>query len=246
MTKTRLLSVILSVCMVLVCMAGMCITAGAVSLEDCTVTVNTDSETVTVTYGDEEVPESEYELLFFSYTSFDGGEQLIRVGEEFPTADGTYVAAVTANEDSDYNGETRSEPFIIGTGVAVSSSLFDAEVIVDAEKKTVTVMLNGEVVPASEYHIIFFTYEKIPGGESLDRAGTDFPTAAGTYIATVTANEGSEFTDSARSEPFTLTGDVSAATGAAGNNPRTGVSLAGTGVLILAGAALLTAGKKRR
>ena len=84
-------------------------------------------------------------------------------------------------------------------------------VTVSVSDKSVTVTVDGKTVPASEYHIIYFTYQKTEGGESLTRAGTDFPTAADTYIAAVVANTDSEsYTGENRSEPFTVAGTAPA------------------------------------
>ena len=85
-----------------------------IDLEDCDVTVDTDDKTVTVTYDGQTVPESEYHVIFFTYEEIEGGENVTRVGTEFPTEAGTYIAAVVANDDSmGYIGENRSEPFTI-------------------------------------------------------------------------------------------------------------------------------------
>ncbi len=101
----------------------------------------------------------------------------------------------------------------------------------DTYSNEVIVTLGGETVPASEYHVIFFTYEETEGGESLTRVGADFPTAPGTYIAAIVANEGSGFTGENRSDPFTVE--------AAGeSNPKTGAELPGLAVLAICAAAL--------
>ena len=91
--------------------------------------------------------------------------------------------------------------------VTVSASDIDISngtVTVNTSAKTVTVTVDGNTVPADAYHIIYFTYEKIEGGETVNRVGTDFPTTAGTYIAAVVANENSGYTGENRSEPFTV------------------------------------------
>jgi len=91
--------------------------------------------------------------------------------------------------------------------VTVTASDIDISkgtVTVNTSAKTVTVTVDGNTVPASAYHIIYFTYEKIEGGETVNRVGTDFPTTAGTYIAAVVANENSGYTGENRSEPFTV------------------------------------------
>lgn len=79
-----------------------------------TVTVDTDNKTVTVTVDGETVPESEYHVNFFIYEETEDGEIFTKIGSDFPTEAGTYLAGVVANEDSEiYIGENRSEPFTI-------------------------------------------------------------------------------------------------------------------------------------
>lgn len=100
--------------------------------------------------------------------------------------------------DTENSGETEKN-----TKIDIS----DGTVTVDVANKSVTLTVNGKTVPASEYYVIYFTYEKIDDGvslgESLTRVGTDFPTDAGTYIAAVIANSDS-YTGQARSDPFTI------------------------------------------
>ena len=127
---------------------------------------------------------------------------------------------------------------------------------VDPENKTVTVTVDGKTVPASEYHVIYFTYEKTEDGEKLTRVGTEFPTEPGTYIAAVVANEDSEtYIGENRSEPFTIaasdssTPDSSSTSPIANTggteNPATGAAAAGMGALALAAAAVIVSKKKK-
>ena len=97
------------------------------------------------------------------------------------------------------------------TVVIKPQSLTDASVTVDTKDKTVTVKNDRAIVPAEAYHVIYFAYKKIEGGESLKRVGTDFPEEYGEYIAAVVANENSGYTGENRSEPFAIgtTGSVS-------------------------------------
>ena len=164
--------------------------------------VDVYEQTVTVELNGEEVPESEYHVIFFAREEIEGGESLTRVGTDFPTEPGTYIAAVVANDGSEYIGENRSDPFSVF--IVNENDISYGEVWVDVYEQTVTVELNGEEVPESEYHVIYFAWEEIEGGESLERVGTDFPTEPGTYIAAVVANEGSEYSGENRSDPFTV------------------------------------------
>ena len=77
--------------------------------------------------------------------------------------------------------------------------LTNAAVYVDTGSKTVTVYVDNDDVPVGAYNVQYF-----PEGSDTP-AGTDFPTEAGTYIAAVSAAEGSGYTGAARSEPFTVT-----------------------------------------
>ena len=203
MKRTRILSVFLTVCMIVMCMVGMSISASAdTSLSDCEVWVDVYEQTVTVFVGNENIPEDTYSMIFFSYAPTEGGESLERIGEEFPTEEGMYIAVAVAKEGSGYTESGRSEPFSVS--IVGENDISNGEVWVDVYEQTVTVELNGETVPESEYHVIFFSYTSIEGGESLERVGTDFPTEEGQYIAAVVANEGSEYTGENRSESFRL------------------------------------------
>ena len=126
---------------------------------------------------------------------------------------------------------------------AAKTDISKGIVIVNVANQSVKVTVEGETVPASEYHVIYFTYEEIEGGESLTRVGTDFPTAPGTYIAAIVANEDSGFTGENRSEPFTVTGNVA---GTSEANPHTGAELPGLAVLALSAAAVITFKKRNK
>ena len=128
----------------------------------------------------------------------------------------------------------------ISTGEEEVPDLSESIVYVTVESQNVTVRLHGGLVPSDAYHVIFFTYEKIDGGESLTRAGTEFPTEPGTYIAAIVANEGSEFFGENRSDPFTIEA-------AAENNPGTGTELpAGLAVLAISAAAVIFTAKRKQ
>ena len=120
------------------------------------------------------------------------------------------------------------------------------KVTADPENKTVTVEVDGKTVPASEYHIIYFTYKKTADGESLTRVGTEFPTEPGTYIAAVVANEDSEtYISENRSEPFTIAAPEPAKDPEPTDTlPKTGAA-AGLGALALAAAAVVASKKKK-
>ena len=197
--------------------------------------VDVYEQTVTVELNGETVPESEYHVIFFSYTPIEGGESLERVGTDFPTGEGQYIAAVVANEGSEYTGENRSDPFTVESGS--EADLSNSIVYVDVGSKNVTVRLDGGLVSEENYHVIFFTYEKIDGGESLTRVGTDFPTEPGTYIAAIVANEGSDFTGENRSDPFTIDNSQS------GSSKDTGSAFGGAGLIAaIAGGVVVVGG----
>ena len=227
---------ILSVCMVVMCMVGMSVSASAeASLFDCEVLIDTYEQTVTVSIGGDTVPADKYHVIFFSYTPTEGGESLERVGTDFPTASGTYIAAIVANDGSGFTGENRSEPFTVE---GESADLSESIVYVTPESKDVTVRLHGGLVPSDAYHVIFFAREEIEGGESLERVGTDFPTEPGTYIAAIVANDDSEFFGENRSDPFTIEA-------AAETNPRTGAELPGLTLLAISAAAIAFTAKRK-
>lgn len=132
----------------------------------------------------------EYEIEYYlGDTKLDGA----------PVNPGVYTAKVTVGD------ATASVEYLIKGTVVTPIDLEDCDVTVDTDNKTVTVTYNGETVPESEYHVIFFTYEEIEGGENVTRVGTEFPTEAGTYIAAVVANDDSMgYIGENRSEPFTI------------------------------------------
>lgn len=188
--------------------------------------------------------------------------------ETRPTAKdvGTYYVWFKVIGDENH---TDSEPECLEAAIvepkAEKTDISEGTVTADTENKTVTVTVDGKTVPASEYHIIYFTYEKTADGESLTRVGTDYPTEPGTYIAAVVANEDSEtYIGENRSEPFTIeaapeesqpessTPDSSTPESTPdsskpdeGTNPNTGAA-AGLALLAAAGAAAVVAAKKRK
>ncbi|MBR4542478.1 MAG: InlB B-repeat-containing protein, partial [Lachnospiraceae bacterium] len=123
------------------------------------------------------------------------------------TSAGTYYVWYKAVGDINDNDSKA----VCITVVIKPQSLTDASVTVDTKDKTVTVKNDRAIVPAEAYHVIYFTYKKIEGGESLKRVGTDFPEEYGEYIAAVVANENSGYIGENRSEPFAIgtTGSVS-------------------------------------
>lgn len=157
---------------------------------------------------------------------------------------GTYYVWYKVEGDENHND---SEPASIEVTIADAKiDISEGTVTADPENKTVTVTVDGKTVPASEYHIIYFTYEKTDDGESLTRVGTEFPTEPGTYIAAVVANEDSEtYIGENRSEPFTITAPEPAKdTEPSDTLPQTGAA-AGMGALAVAAAAVI-ATKKRK
>ena len=197
--------------------------------------VDTYEQTVTVWLDGDAVPESEYHVIFFSYTPTETGESLERVGTDFPTGEGIYIAAVVANDDSEYTGENRSAPF---SPAGESYDLSESIVYVTTESGNVTVRLHGGLVSAENYHVIFFSYTPTETGESLERVGNDFPTAPGTYIAAVVANEDSEYTGENRSDPFTVEAGSDP-------NPKTGSELPGLAAIMVSSAAIAIKAKKK-
>ena len=166
--------------------------------------------------------------------------------ETIPTAtdEGAYYVWYKVIGDENHND---SEPASIEvTIVDAKIDISEGTVTADPENKTVTVTVDGKTVPASEYHIIYFTYEKTADGESLTRVGTDYPTEPGTYIAAVVANEDSEtYIGENRSEPFTIAAPEPAKdTEPSDTPPQTGAA-AGMGALAVAAAAVI-ATKKRK
>ena len=100
----------------------------AYDLTNAFVDVDTYDSEVTVIMGEEIVPSDAYHVIFFTREEIEGGETLTRVGTDFPTEPGTYIAAIVANDDSEFFGENRSDPFTIeaaeetnpGTGAELS------------------------------------------------------------------------------------------------------------------------------
>ena len=188
--------------------------------------------------------------------------------ETRPTAKdvGTYYVWYKVIGDENH---TDSEPVCLEAAIvepkAEKTDISVGTVTADTENKTVTVTVDGKTVPASEYHVIYFTYEKTEDGEKLTRVGTEFPTEPGTYIAAVVANEDSEtYIGENRSEPFTIAasdsstpdsssksdGSSSSSTSPIANtggteNPATGAAAAGMGALALAAAAVIVSKKKK-
>ena len=238
MKKAKISAAVISACAAIVCMAGMSVSASAgTSISDCEVLVDTYSRTVTVELDGETVPESEYHIIFFSYAPTEGGESLERVGTDFPNGEGQYIAAVVANDGSEYTGENRSEPFTVE---GEEADLSDSIVYVTVDSKNVTVRLGGGLVSNENYHVTFFAYEETETGERLERIGDEFPTEPGTYIAAVDAADDSIFFGSKRSDPFTVEAALE-------NNPGTGVRLPGLSLLVSgAAAAAFTAKRKQR
>ena len=229
----------------------------AYDLTNAFVDANTYDSEVTVIMGEEIVPPDAYHVIFFAREEIEGGESLERVGTDFPTEPGTYIAAIVANEGSEYTGENRSEQFTVEIGSDAEENdpsteedepstdeysvpdLSNSIVYVTVESQNVTVRLHGGLVPSDAYHVIFFAYEEIEGGESLTRVGTDFPTEPGTYIAAIIANEDSDFTGENRSDPFTIEA------AAEETNPGTGAELPGLAVLAISAAAAAFTAKRR-
>lgn len=186
----------------------------------------------------------------------EGGKLVYAIGDEngalepytelvSATADaGTYYVWYKVIGDENHND---SKPASIEVTIAdAKTDISKGTVTADPENKTVTVTVDGKTVPASEYHIIYFTYEKTADGESLKRVGTEFPTEPGTYIAAVVANEDSEtYIGENRSEPFTITAPEPAKdTEPSDTPPQTGAA-AGMGALAVAAAAVIVSKKKK-
>lgn len=196
--------------------------------------------------------------------------------ETRPTAKdvGTYYVWFKVIGDENH---TDSEPECLEAAIiepeASKTDISKGTVTVNAADKAVTVTVDGKTVPASEYHVIYFTYEKTADGESLTRVGTEFPTEPGTYIAAVVANEDSEtYIGENRSEPFTIAAPDSSTPDSSKpdestpdsstpestpdsskpsntdngstSNPATGAA-AGMGAIALAAAAVVAAKKKK-
>ena len=77
-------------------------------LSDSIVYVTVDSKNVTVRLGGGLVSNENYHVTFFAYEETETGERLERIGDEFPTEPGTYIAAVDAADDSIFFGSKRA------------------------------------------------------------------------------------------------------------------------------------------
>lgn len=185
-------------------------------------------------------------LVYAATTDKDKAPADDEYSETIPTAtnEGAYYVWYKVIGDENHND---SEPASIEVTIADAKiDISEGTVTVNAADKAVTVTVDGKTAPASEYHIIYFTYEKTADGESLKRVGTEFPTEPGTYIAAVVANEDSEtYIGENRSEPFTITAPEPAKdTEPSDTPPQTGAA-AGMGALAVAAAAVI-ATKKRK
>ena len=185
-----------------------------------------------------------------------------------------YVWYKVVGDENHLDSLEVGEKSVIEAPVSEKIDLSAGTVTVDTENKTVSAEVDGETVPESEYHVIYFTYEEIEGGETVTRVGTEYPTEPGTYIAAVVANEDSElYTGENRSQPFTIEAaaedsseskaeeskaeeskaDTSkaadssskAAAAATTSNPATGAAAAGISAAALAAAALVVVKRKK-
>ncbi|MBQ9383159.1 MAG: hypothetical protein IJT87_02865 [Ruminiclostridium sp.] len=261
MKKTRMMSVLLSACMTAACAAGMSVSSGAEYLN---VTQMDESELEGVTSvseladalgiasvgadaAAEQINAYGYEKMYFIYGIDAPGD----VAQGFVFEDGVLDEGFGANLTVQGLAVYMNDGYSV---CYVSENDFDAHdlsyayIEADTVNGEVVVSIGGETVPESEYHVIFFTYEEIDGGESLTRAGTDFPTQAGTYIAAIVANDGSEYTGENRSAPFTVEGakEENPVTGAAEENPVTGAALPGLAVLAVSMGTAIAATKGRK
>jgi len=158
---------------------------------------------------------------------------------------GTYYVWYKVLGDENHND---SKPASIEVTIADAKiDISEGTVTVNAADKAVTVTVDGKTVPASEYHIIYFTYEKTAGGETLTRVGTDFPTEPGTYIAGIVANEDSTlYIGENRSEPFTITAPEPAKdTEPSDTPPKTGTAAAGSSLAAVVTAAAIIIKRKK-
>ncbi len=167
--------------------------------------------------------------------------------ETIPTAtnEGAYYVWYKVKGDENHSD---SEPACVEVSIVDNRiDISESTVTVDTENKTVTVKADGKTVPASEYHIIYFTYEKTAGGETLTRVGTDFPTEPGTYIAGIVANEDSTlYIGENRSEPFTITAPEPAKdTEPSDTPPKTGTAAAGISLATVVTAAAIIIKRKK-
>ncbi|MBR1764334.1 MAG: Ig domain-containing protein [Ruminococcus sp.] len=241
----------------------------------CEVTVNKLDSTVTEAPTANELTYNGSGQDLVTAGKAEGGTLVYAIGESADTAPeadafsenipggkdiGTYYVWYKVIGDANHND---TEPVCVEVSIVDNRiDISEGTVTVDTENKTVTVKADGETVPESEYHVIYFTYEEIEGGETLTRVGTDFPTEPGTYIAGIVANEDSTlYIGENRSEPFTIEApeDESSeeeskpeSTPAPapvdqnqGANPATGAA-AGMGLAALAAAAVVVVKKKSK
>ena len=183
----------------------------------CTVTVNKIASSCKVgVIGTQ--PYTGEPLQLVESAEAEGGELVYAIGDEKGASEPYTAILPKATEAGDYYvwykviGDENhldslevGEKSVIEAPVSEKIDLSEGTVTVDTENKTVSAEVDGETVPESEYHVIYFTYEEIEGGETATRVGTEYPTEPGTYIAAVVANEDSElYTGENRSQPFTI------------------------------------------
>ena len=183
----------------------------------CTVTVNKIASSCKVgVIGTQ--PYTGEPLQLVESAEAEGGELVYAIGDEKGASEPYTAILPKATEAGDYYvwykviGDENhldslevGEKSVIEAPVSEKIDLSEGTVTVDTENKTVSAEVDGETVPESEYHVIYFTYEELEGGETVTRVGTEYPTEPGTYIAAVVANEDSElYTGENRSQPFTI------------------------------------------
>ena len=183
----------------------------------CTVTVNKIASSCKVgVIGTQ--PYTGEPLQLVESAEAEGGELVYAIGDEKGASEPYTAILPKATEAGEYYvwykvvGDENhldslevGEKSVIEAPVSEKIDLSEGTVTVDTENKTVSAEVDGETVPESEYHVIYFTYEEIEGGETVTRVGTEYPTEPGTYIAAVVANEDSElYTGENRSQPFTV------------------------------------------
>ena len=183
----------------------------------CTVTVNKIASSCKVgVIGTQ--PYTGEPLQLVESAEAEGGELVYAIGDEKGASEPYTAILPKATEAGEYYvwykvvGDENhldslevGEKSVIEAPVSEKIDLSEGTVTVDTENKTVSAEVDGESVPESEYHVIYFTYEEIEGGETVTRVGTEYPTEPGTYIAAVVANEDSElYTGENRSQPFTV------------------------------------------
>ena len=247
----------------------------------CTVTVNKIASSCKVDVIGTQ-PYTGEPLQLVESAEAEGGELVYAIGDEKGASEPYTAILPKATEAGDYyvwykviGDENHLDSLEVGEKSVIEApasekiDLSEGTVTVDTENKTVSAEVDGETVPESEYHVIYFTYEEIEGGETVTRVGTEYPTEPGTYIAAVVANEDSElYTGENRSQPFTVEAaaedsseskaeeskaDTSkaadssskAAAAATTSNPATGAAAAGISAAALAAAALVVVKRKK-